>query len=161
MEHRRLNGPSTPQLADLMIVISIISIIVVVVGGGRLPLVRPKSRVAAASSPPPSSFATKTAATPRADVGLVLCLTESLLDLLVVVSPSDVRSKSRETCGLYCAIASTFDGYSAKQASDRGYSSLGQGRLRVGYTALQSRLLAMASELDQGRPGHFSLRPTF
>ena len=40
VEHRRLNGPSPPQLADLMIVISIISIIVVVVGDGRLPLVR-------------------------------------------------------------------------------------------------------------------------
>ena len=34
VEHRRLNGPSPPQLADLMIVISIISIIVVVGGGG-------------------------------------------------------------------------------------------------------------------------------
>ena len=40
-------------------------------------------------------------------------MTESLLDLLVVVSPSDVRSKSREMCGLYCALASTFDGAQA------------------------------------------------
>jgi hypothetical protein len=47
-------------------------------------------------------------------VGLVVCLTESLLDLLVVI-PSD-GWRAFETCGLHCAIASTFDGPD-KQAS--------------------------------------------
>ena len=47
-------------------------------------------------------------------VDLVLRLTESLLDLLVVI-PSD-GWRAFETCGLYRAIASTFDGH-AKQAS--------------------------------------------
>ncbi len=49
-------------------------------------------------------------------------LTGSLLDLRVVVIPSDVRSKPGETCWLYCALASTFDGALVSTVAKNQYS---------------------------------------